>query len=187
MHRHHHHHRDTSPRPRRATDPSFLAPPRTLPPAPPSVPPAAARPRDAAGRSELARVLTRPGRSPPALASLGALIRRGGQRECPSLRATQAPGEELQKEGCHCLRGSISFSRVIISWDLHRKSWCSCYLYRQKTVLWKKFSQNHSSCLVNRPSHAKLIIGSRFLVIQITPNIEQEMQTFPMHFCKVSL
>lgn len=32
MHRHHHHHRDTSPRPRRATDPSFLAPPRTLPP-----------------------------------------------------------------------------------------------------------------------------------------------------------
>lgn len=57
---------------------------------------------------------------------------------------------------------------------------------RKKTLLWK-CSPSHSFWLFNISSHAKLVIRTRFVGVQIIPNapipsISKECKPFPMHF-----
>lgn len=92
---------------------SALSEPSLPPPGrPPGCPPPALPgPRGA----ELARVLTRPAPAPAA-----------ARRRLPGTALMTS----VHKEGYHWL-----YSRVIRSWELHRKSLCNRYLYRQKTLM----------------------------------------------------
>lgn len=89
-----------------------------------------------AGGAELSRVLTRSGSScrprRPGLESEGRRVpvSLGGAR------SSVLPYKKAATTAC-----SSSCSHIIISWGLHRKSLCSCYLYWNKTTMKEVFPE----------------------------------------------